>query len=97
MTTTRTWMMPRRIAAWITVLGLLPAFHVLVATAMGEAAPEATSSARCSSRSASPGSPGGSPSDRPTSLVTSNDEISRTRACLRRLRSRRRRTQARYT
>jgi len=35
MTTTRTRMMHRRIAAWITVLGLLAAFLVSVTTAMG--------------------------------------------------------------
>ena len=35
MTTTRRRMLQRRIAAWITVLGLLPAFLVSVTTAMG--------------------------------------------------------------
>ena len=35
MTTTRGRMLQRRIAAWITVLGLLPAFLVMVTTAMG--------------------------------------------------------------
>lgn len=35
MTTTRGRMRQRRIAAWITVLGLLPAFLVMVTTAMG--------------------------------------------------------------
>lgn len=35
MTTTRGRMLQRRIAAWITVLGLLPAFLVSVTTAMG--------------------------------------------------------------
>lgn len=48
MTTTRRRMLQRRIAAWITVLGLLPAFLVSVTTAMGEVALKATFSVRCS-------------------------------------------------
>lgn len=35
MTSTRGRMLQRRVAAWVTVLGLLPAFLVSVTTAMG--------------------------------------------------------------